>query len=33
MRYILWVMALLEDCDITKYGRHLGIYPELLEIM
>ena len=30
MRYILWVVALLEDCDITKYGRHLGFYPELL---
>ena len=33
MRYILWVVALLEACDITKHGRHLGrrleIYQEL----
>ena len=35
MRYILWVMALLEACDVTKYGRylgrHLGFY-QVLEI-
>ena len=24
VRYILWVVALLEDCDVTKNGRHLG---------
>ena len=24
MRYILWVMALLEACDVTNNGRHLG---------
>ena len=23
-RYILWVVALLESCDITKHGRLLG---------
>ena len=36
MRYILWVVAPLEACDVTKRGRHLG--PHLgshqeLEIM
>jgi len=29
MRYILWVVALLEACDITKYGRHLRFFQEL----
>jgi len=33
MRYILWVVALLEACDITNdglhLGRHLGFYQEL----
>ena len=29
MRYILWVVALLEACDVTKHGRHLGLYQEL----
>ena len=33
MRYILWVVALLEACDVTKHGRHighhLGSYKEL----
>ena len=29
MRYILWVVALLEACDITNNGRHLGFYQEL----
>ena len=29
MRYILWVMALLEACDVTNNGRHLGFYQEL----
>ena len=24
MRYILWVVALLEACDVTNNGRHLG---------
>ena len=32
-RYILWVVALLKVCDVTKYGRHLdrhlGFYQEL----
>ena len=26
MRYILWVVALLEACDITNNGRHLARY-------
>ena len=33
MRYILWVVALLEACDVTNIGRHLGhhlgFYQEL----
>ena len=33
MRYILWVVALLEACDVTnnghQLGRHLGFYQEL----
>ena len=29
MRYILWVVALLEAYDVTKHGRHLGFYQEL----
>ena len=33
MRYILWVMALLEACDVANNGRHLGshlaFYKEL----
>ena len=33
MRYILWVVALLEACDVTNNGRHLGrhfgVYQEL----
>ena len=32
-RYILWVVALLEACDVTKHGchpgRHLGFHQEL----
>ena len=24
MRYILWVVAILEACDATNNGRHLG---------
>ena len=32
MRYILWVVALLEACDVTNnsghLGRHLGFYQE-----
>ena len=36
MRYILWVTALLEACDVTNngphLGRYLGFYQEL-EIM
>ena len=33
MRYILWVVAPLEACDVTNngrhLGRHLGFYQEL----
>ena len=29
MKYILWIRVLLEVCDVTKYGRHLGFYQEL----
>ena len=29
MRYILWVVGLLEACDVTNNGRHLGFYQEL----
>ena len=33
MRYVLWVAALMEACDVTKHGRHLGhhlgFYQEL----
>ena len=33
MRYILWVVVLLEACDVTNngrhFGRHLGFYQEL----
>ena len=29
MRYIIWVMALLDTCDVTNNGRHLGFYQEL----
>ncbi|CAH3016052.1 unnamed protein product, partial [Porites evermanni] len=29
MRYILWVMALLEACDVTNNSHHLGFYREL----
>ena len=33
MRYILWVVARLEACDVTNNGRHLGrnlgFYQEL----
>ena len=33
MRYILWVVALLEACDVTNNGRHLSrhlrFYQEL----
>ena len=29
MRYIFWVLTLLEACDITNNGRHLGFYQEL----
>ena len=28
-KYILWVVALLEVCDVTKHCRHLGFYQEL----
>ena len=29
MKYILWVVALLEACDVTSNGRHLGRHLEL----
>ena len=29
MSYILWVVALMETCDVTNNGRHLGFYQEL----
>ena len=33
MKYILWVVALLEGCDVAKHGRHvrrhLEFCPEL----
>ena len=29
IRYILWVLALLEACDVTNNGRHVGVYQEL----
>ena len=29
MRYIVWVVALLEACDVSNNGRHLGFYQEL----
>ena len=29
MRYILWVVALLEACDFANNGRHLEFYQEL----
>ena len=29
MRYILWVVAMLEACDVTNNSRHLGFYQEL----
>ena len=29
MRYTLWVVALLDACDVTNNGRHLGFYQEL----
>ena len=29
MKYILWVVALLEACDVTSNGHHLGFYQEL----
>ena len=28
MKYILWVVALLEGCDVTKHGRHVGRHLE-----
>ena len=28
LRYILWVVALLEACDVTNNGCHLGFYKD-----
>ena len=37
MRYVLWVVALMEACDVTKHGRHLdhhlGFYQELKKMV
>ena len=32
MRYKLWVMALLEVCEVTKHGRHLSPHLEFYQI-
>ena len=29
MRYVLWVVALLEACGVTNNGRHLGFLPRI----
>ena len=29
MRYVLWVVALLETCVVSNNGRHLGFYQEI----
>ena len=29
MRYILWLVGLLEACDVTNSGRYVGFYQEL----
>jgi len=33
MRYVLWVVELVEACDVTKlgcrFGRHLGFLPRI----
>ena len=29
IRYILWVVTLLEVCDVTKHSRHLRFFQEL----
>ena len=29
MGYVLWVVALLEVCRVTKHCRHLGFYQDL----
>ena len=29
MKHILWVVALLAVCDVTKHSRHLGFFEEL----
>ena len=29
MRYILWLVGLLEACDVTNNGRYVGVYQEL----
>ena len=31
MRIIFWVEALLEACDVTNNGRHLGNHLELIK--
>ena len=31
MRYISWLVALLESCDVTKHGRHLGCHLEFYQ--
>lgn len=32
MKYILWVVALLEACDVTKHGSHLGRHPGFYQV-
>ena len=29
MKYILWVVVLVEACDVTKHDRHLGCSQKL----
>ena len=31
MRIIFWVVALLEACDVTNNGRHLGRHLEFIK--
>ena len=32
MKYILWVVALLETCAVTKHGSHLGRHLAFYEV-
>ena len=33
MKYILWMVALLEACGVTNNGRHLGIQRLIYKLM